>query len=189
MTVGAINYSPSSYYYTSASQGRIFGTSVSDDSIQILMDQYNIKQTGNQDYDLQQLYNAMYSDAESYVTSVKTAANQKQIQENKSEQEAVEAQNASNVPWATLMQQIGLSATGNLTADYNAFNNTISIMQASARTPQEKASISQLQSQASVVFVQSDQSGTSFQGQGSSASVSGADILAQLNKMYMGALG
>lgn len=181
MTVGAIS---STYTYSTSVQYQYFGTTVSNDRIQDLMKQYGIKQTGDEEYDVQALYEAMMSAASSEAQNTQSISNQGQVQQS----QQTDAQNASNVPWADLMEQVGLSVTGNYDDDYDAFNSQIQTMKMSAVNPQQLASISQLEAQASVVFVKSDQSasqGASQSSQNSSVSVSGADILAMLNKMYV----
>lgn len=172
MTVGAV----SSISYSSVIQYRYFDTTISDAQIKDLMAKYGITPSGNQDKDLKALYDAMYTDAQSSATSALNNANQTQ---NNPE---VTGKSASNAPWANLMTQIGLVATGDFDVDYQAFSNKIFEMKMSATTPQDKAMISQLVSQAEIVFVPPTTAFT--QNPGAPKSASGADILAQLNKMY-----
>lgn len=135
---------------------------------------------------MQALYDAMYSEASSSATVEQSSPNQLPLSDQGSQ--ATDAQNASNVPWATLMGQVGLAATGNLATDYNTFSEKISAMQVSATSQQDKASIDQLEAEASIVFVQQDQPVTQgssqVQDSSQSKSVTGADIKAQLNKLY-----
>ncbi len=165
MTVGAVS-SSYSYSYATSFQYQFFGTVVSDERIQELMKLYGIQQSGNKEYDLQALYKAMLS-------SAKIDAN------DASAQQPVQAgAQSANVPWATLMNQVGLAVTGDFTTDYQLFNNKISTMQLSATSAKDKAFINQLVSEAQIVFVPPTSSGPA-------PKASGADILAQLNKMYM----
>lgn len=183
MTIGAI----SSSYYSQPTQDLYLGTSVSNTQIHDLMKEYGLYETGNTAFDLQQLHKAMYSKASSDLEAARAAANQ-QAQALQQNSQPTGAQNASNVPWAALMNQVGLSATGDLETDIQSFNNKISAMQLSATSPKDKASINLLEAEASIVFVQQDQSTTGasqIQTSNSSSSVSGADIVAQLNKMYV----
>lgn len=174
MSVNAIG----SYSYSSAVQYQYFGTTISDDQIKLLLQKYNIVQTGDSYVDLQALYGAMYSDAQSEATA--------ELQANSNPQgasQATEAANSTNVPWASLMNQVGLTATGNLDEDYSNFNNKISSMQSSgALSQQDQATINQLVSEASIVFVQ--QNNPTSQSQSTAQNPSGADIQALMNKMY-----
>lgn len=167
MTVGAVNS------YSSVLQYRYFDTAISATQIQDLMKKYGITPTGDQDLDLRELRNAMYSDAKNKVTSAVNNVNQ--AQENQA------SGNGSNVPWANLMLQTGLPVTGDFNTDYQAFTNKIFEMKMSATTPQDKAIISQLVSQAEIVFVPPT---NSTANSGTAKTASGADILSMLNKMY-----
>lgn len=164
MTIGAI----SSTTYSTSVQYQYFGTTVSDDRIKDLLNQYGVQSTGDATTDLQSLYEAMQSAASNNVKG----AQEKQ-------QQAPTA--ASNVPWADLLNQVGLSPSGDLDTDYNAFTQQIYMMQISATSPQDKANVAQLQAQAQIVFID-NQSSSSSQ---STPQVSGADIVAQLNKMLL----
>lgn len=166
MTVGAVS-SSYSYSYATSFQYQYFGTVVSDERIQELMQQYGIQQTGDKQNDLQALYKAMFSAAK---TSAVDAAPQQQSQA---------ASGSADVPWATLMNQVGLSVSGDFSTDYQAFNSKISAMQLSATSAHDKAIINQLVAEAQIVFVPPSASS------GNARMASGADILAQLNKMYM----
>ncbi|MDD3435674.1 MAG: hypothetical protein PHC64_00825 [Candidatus Gastranaerophilales bacterium] len=172
MSVNAIG----NYYYSPAIQYHYFGTVVSNEQIRILLKKYGIDPTGDSLIDLRALYEVMYSVAKKNVTS-------QQAPSSATGSQAVNAGNSINVPWASLMSQVGLSATGNLTADYEAFSNKISALQASgALSQQNQASVDMLISQAAVVFV--SRSDSSSQSQKSSQNVSNVDIEVQLNKMY-----
>lgn len=167
MTVGAIS---SNYIYSTAIQYQYFGTDISDDKIKDLMRAYGIMTTGNAEFDIQSLYDAMKAAA---------SGNLKNAQPSTPEAIGITA----NVPWADLMNQVGLSPLGDLETDYNAFIQQINLMQISATSPQEKANVAQLQAQAAIVFIDN----TNLQSSGSSQKpqISGADILAQLNKLYL----
>lgn len=182
MTIGAVSSVNSYYQYSSSVQYNYFSTTVSAERLQDLMKQYGIQQTGNPDADIRALYQAIYGAAAAdaqYNTPAKEV-------KHKEKPQATEAAVSTEVPWATLMNQVGLSATGDLDTDYTAFCNKIAVMQASATTPQQKADISQLVAQATIVFVQpestqaSPQTQTSYQPQ----KASGADITAMLNRLY-----
>lgn len=180
MTVGAITY------YSPSTQYRYFDTTISDAQIQNLMKKYGISQTSDSDQDLNALYQAMYSDAKTSTSSSQTSS----VGHNKHSQQiqAADAQNPVNVQWATLMMQVGLYPTGDFDTDYNEFQNKIFAMQTSAVSQQEKASINQLIAEATIVFVSPSTSASEMPSQTPNAShsqsVSGVDILAQLNKMY-----
>lgn len=166
MTVGAVS-SSYSYSYATSFQYQYFGTVVSDERIQELMQQYGIQQTGDKQDDLQALYKAMLSSAQ---INAANASAQQPVQAN--------AQSAS-APWATLMNQVGLSVSGDFSTDYQTFNSKISTMQLSATSAHDKAIINQLVAEAQIVFVPPSAPS------GNTRMASGADILAQLNKMYM----
>lgn len=177
MSVNAI----SSFSYSSSIQYQYFGMSISNEQLQTLMEKYGIIQTGDSYTDIRALYQAMYSDAKSTVTQSEAATgNQQQTGSSQSAQE-----DPNSVPWANLMSQIGLSATGDINKDYASFNDKISAMQSSpALSQQDKATINQLASEASIVFVQQNTSSTSSTQNSQPPSPTGADIQAQLNKMY-----
>lgn len=185
MTIGAVS-SINSYRYSTSVEYKYFGTTFSDQNLQDLMRQYGIIQTGDSDVDLKALYQAMYSSATSQATAASASKNSHLAKPEEIQAQA--AQNANNVPWATLMNQVGLSPTGDLATDLTAFNNKISQMMASATTQQEKANLYQLAAEASIVFVQPEsvsQSNVSVQSSSLSHSISGADIMARLNKLMM----
>lgn len=164
MTIGAIS---STNIYSTAIQYQYFGTDISDDKIKDLMRAYGIMTTGDAKFDIQSLYDAMKAAANGNLN-------------NAQQQSAPEVTGTiANVPWADLMNQVGLSPIGDLETDYNAFTQQINLMQISAASPQEKANVAQLQAQAGIVFI--DQSSGSSQ----KSQISGANILAQLNKMYL----
>lgn len=167
MTVGAITV------YSTATQYRYFDTTISDAQIKDLMKKYGVTPTGDPDKDLQELHDAMYANANSTVSSKVSFANQ-EVQNN----QVSAAQNPMNVPWAALMIQAGLYPTGDFNTDYQEFTNKINTMQLSATSQQEKANIDQLIAQSKVVFI------SPVSSQTPSFSVSGADILAKMNKMY-----
>lgn len=172
MTIGAV----SANYYSPTIQYRYFDTNISDEQINSLMQQYGISPTGNPDIDLEELYNAMYTSAQ--TTSSKAVSNAQKAQEDKAQQAQ---QITTNVPWANLMVQAGLSVSGDYQKDYQAFNDKIFQMKISATSPQDKAIISQLISQAEIVFNQPE---NKTESPSPIKSASGSDILAMLNKMY-----
>lgn len=184
MTIGAVSFI-NSYRYSTLVEYKYFGTTFSDQNIQDLMRQYGIIQTGDSDVDLKALYQAMYSSATSQATAADASKNLHRVKPE--ENQAQDAQNANNVPWTTLMNQVGLSPTGDLATDLTTFNNKISQMMASATTQQEKANLYQLAAEASIVFVQpvSASQSSSTQASSLSHSISGADIMARLNKLMV----
>lgn len=182
MVVGTV----SANSYSSIEQYRYFSAYVSDARLQQLMKDYGIQVTGDPDQDLQALYTAMYAEAEKDVAyGMPVAANMV----SQPVQAPSQPQQTTNVPWATLMGLVGLSPTGDFSTDYSAFNNQIQVMQASSSSPDQKAVVAQLQAEAQVVFVQPDQ-GAAQQGQPqapqqSPPTVSGAQITAMLNQLFM----
>lgn len=180
MTVSAIS---SNFYYSPSVQYEYFGTTVSESRIQDLMRMYGIEQTGDSEYDMRALYNVMYSVASNELDAIQAVYNrQQQVQES----DETEAQDSASVPWADLMGQVGLPVTGVYETDHDAFNMQIFSMKMSAvGNPQQLASVAQLEAQASVVFVKQDQSASEGTSLPSTGSVSGYEILAALNKMYI----
>lgn len=172
MSVGAI----SSNLYTPVMQYRYFDTSISDNQILSLMQQYGISPSGNRDSDLEALYNAMYSDAKGIVANNVNNAQQAQKDKAQSAQ-----QTSSDVPWANLMYQAGLHVSGDYKKDYQTFTDKIFQMKLSVTTAQDQAMISQFVSQAAIVFVQPN---AASEGSSPLPSTTGADVMAMLNKMY-----
>lgn len=170
MTVGAISsYSPAVQY-------RYFDTTISDSQIQGLMKKYGITPTGDSDKDLDELYSAMYSDAQSSVAASASFS----INNNQ------QAQKPLNIPWQSLMIQVGLYPTGDFNTDYKAFKDKIIFMQYNATSKMAKTHINQLIAEAAIVFVQPTVAAAQIglQTPKISQSSSGADILAQLNRTY-----
>lgn len=179
MSVSAISSVYSSYQ---SYEYQYFGATISESKFTALMQKYGITQTGNAYNDVQALYSAMSGNADTEVAG--SVASQNSQQANQPAQET-EAKNSSNIPWANLMSRIGLAATGDLSADYEAFDNKISQMQDSAAaSSQQQALISQLIAEASVVFVNNQVAQTQDSTQ-SQAQVSGSDIVAKLNRMFL----
>jgi len=145
VTIGAV----SGNLYTPVAQYRYFDTSIDDNQILSLMQQYGISQSGDTDLDLKELYEAMYSDAKTTVN--KNVSSAQQTQKDKEQQAQ---QTTTNVSWANLMNQAGLSVSGDFQKDYQTFNNKIFQMKLSATKPEDKAIISQMVSQAEIVFTQ-----------------------------------
>lgn len=169
--------------YSSATQYQYFSSAVSDDQVQSLLQQYGLIPTGDDSTDLQALYEAMYAAAQTNVTSSSSATDNSQQSQNS---QATDAENSTNIPWSDLMSQVGLYASGDYTTDYEAFNDKITSMQASgALSQQDQATINELLSEASIIFVQPTDSSSQTSTQSSYQLVSGADIQAQLNRMYL----
>lgn len=180
MTIGAIG----SFSYSSSLYKKL-DTGLTDVQIQELMKKYGIKPTGNKSADLQALYQAMCADIVSSTNANQYVANQNQNTQNCTHAKAASAE--TNVPWAALMAQVGLTATGNYDKDYEAFNDRIEAMQQSlsGRDAQEgDAYIAQLQAEASVVFSKPIQTSHHHSASHQQKQVSGADILAQMNKKF-----
>lgn len=170
MTISAVN----SYSYSASLQYQYFGTSVSNNDIRELLDQYGISPTGDDANDLKTLYEAMYPSANSVATS--------QVNEyNKAQQKNKAGSVANAVPWANLMEQAGLKVTGDLTTDYSVFQTKINAMKSSASSPQDKAIIYQLEAEATIVF---SSAGQPVKETIQSRDLTGADIQAELNKAF-----
>ena len=96
--------------------------------------EFHITPTGKAD-DLKKLDKAMYAEYSEQV--------QNQIENQKGEKV---------VPWAGLMAQIGVQATGDYEKDYAAFNNAIQLLSQSAIDGQAMAYFAGLRSEAARVF-------------------------------------
>lgn len=162
MTVGAVNSVTS---YSSFYQAQFFAGTVSSDRLKDLMKEYGVQTTGNEYNDLQSLYQAMYRYFSQY--GVPSASEQPS-----------QAQQAATAPWAPLMTQVGLTATGDLNADYATFTDRINYLQGNPSSSEsEKASLQEAENAAPSVFVQ--------QSPTQNAGLSGADIVAQLNRAFL----
>lgn len=180
MSISAIS---SNYSYFEKYQTQFFGGTISVSQFEYLMQKYGITPTSDSYKDVQALYQAMSKAADAEVMGSVATQGPQQAPPNTQ----AEAQSASNCPWASLMSRIGLAATGELGNDLAAFNSKLSAMQASgAASNQDKALIAQLSAEAASVFVPqvqaTQQSPQSQQVQ--AQAVSGADIRAQLNRLY-----
>ena len=123
------------YSYTSSNiysyLGRVPSSSI---KLERAFDEFNITPTGSID-DLKKLEKAMYKE---YTKQV---------------QEQIENQNNEKViPWAGLMAQIGVRATGDYEKDYAAFNSAIDLLSQSAIDGQAMAYFAGVKSEASRVF-------------------------------------
>lgn len=175
MTISAISSNYSSYQ---TYEYQFFGATISDSQLEYLMQKYRITPTGDSLKDVEALYQAMYGEASSQATNLVSAQN------TQNKPQTTEPQNSTKVPWADLMSKVGLAATGELAQDYTLFNAKLSAMQSSGATsPQDQALIGQLSAEASIVFVAPQQT-SDPQNTTQTKSVSGADIVAQLNKLY-----
>lgn len=187
MSINAITAISSDYSYFTKYQYQFFGTTISEIKFNDLLKKYGITPNiGNSYETVEALYNAMYAEAKAEAIG---AVSSTRAQSTPQSSQSLKAANSTNAPWTFLMSRIGLSATGNLSADSAAFTSKISALQSSGATSQEQiAYINQLMSEASVVFVQTSstiaQSTPSSSAQTQRQSVTGADIKAQLNRMY-----
>ena len=128
------------YQYTSASLYSYLGrVPTSNAALKEAFREYGIAPTGTEN-DLKRLKHAMY---EEYSTQVK---------------EQIDNQNAAKqvVPWAGLLAQIGIQATGDYDKDYAAFNDAINLLSQSAIDGQAMAYFAGLRSEASQVFAQAN---------------------------------
>ncbi len=171
VSINAIN---SNYSYFQKYQYKFFGETIPAEKFEFLMRKYGIKSSGDRYKDINALYQAMYSEA-----NVEVIGNIASVQQ---ESQAIDAGNSTNIPWANLMSRIGLTATGDLAIDYERFNAKISAMQSSAAaSQQQKALINELLAEAKIVFVQKS---LITQNSKHSQQITGADIQAQLNRLY-----
>lgn len=185
MYVGALNS------YSSAVQYKYFAATISASRLDDLLRRYGIQKTGDEDKDLDNLHQVMSDVAIKELAQAQGMPSEPQKAQKPDQ--ATQSAASTEVPWASLMSQVGLFASGNLDTDYISFMNQVSLMKVSAgASSQDKANIEQLMAQASVVFVAQNQPAqvnqpTTSSTDNSSApqQISGVDILARLNKMYM----
>jgi hypothetical protein len=124
------------YQYTSANLYSYLGrVPANKTALKEAFDDFGVVPTGATS-DLTKLKQAMY---EEYSTQVK---------------EQINNQNAEKqvVPWAGLLAQIGIQATGDYDKDYAAFNDAIKLLSQSAIDGQAMAYFAGLRSEASKVF-------------------------------------
>lgn len=172
VSISAIN----SNSYTNLMQYRYFDTSISNNQILSLMQQYGISPSGDKASDLEALYEAMYSDAKNIIASNVNKAQQAQQDKTQNSQPT-----PLDVPWASLMTQAGLHVSGDYKKDYQEFNDKIFQMKLSAASPKDYAMISQFVSQADIVFIRPSDSS---EASSPLPSATGADITAMLNRLY-----
>ena len=123
------------YTYTSKNIYSYLGrVPVNSAALERAFDDFDITPTGSTD-DLKKLNEAMY---EEYSQQV---------------QEQIKNQNNEKViPWAGLMAQIGIQATGDYDKDYAAFNNAIQLLSQSAIDGQAMTYFAGLRSEAQQAF-------------------------------------
>ena len=135
------------YEYTSANLYSYLGrVPSSNTTLQETFDEFGVNPTGSTS-DLTKLKNAMY---EEYSTQVKEQIN------NQNEAKQL-------IPWAGLLAQIGIQATGDFDKDYAAFNNAIQLLSQSAYDGQAMAYFAGLRNEASQVFGMSNKTTTDNQ--------------------------
>ena len=123
------------YSYSSANIYSYLGRIPSNErELKDAFDKFNVKPTGSVN-DLKKLESAMYAEYSEQV--------QNQIANQNGEKVA---------PWAGLMAQIGVQATGNYEKDYAAFNNAIQLLSQSALDGQSMTYFAGLKSEAQKVF-------------------------------------
>jgi len=124
------------YTYTSANIYSYLGrVPTSNAALKQAFRDFGIAPTGKES-DLKRLENAMYREYSEQV------------------REQIDNQNAkqNNVPWAGILAQIGIQATGDYEKDYSAFNNAIQLLSQSALDGQAMAYFAGLRSEAQRIF-------------------------------------
>lgn len=146
-----------------------FGNTVSTDKFDSLLRRYGIIPSGVVDHDVQALYNAMHGSAANKINS--TLSQNKPVDESS---------NMRTVPWADVMGQIGLVASGEIGEDQSRFYSKISEMrQSGASSAAQQAYLNQLLAQAGIVFVESP-----VQEKSQMQTANGAQIAALMNKQF-----
>ncbi|MCQ2744093.1 MAG: hypothetical protein MJ230_04775 [bacterium] len=127
---GVYSYSASNIY---SYLGRV---PANETTLKRAFDEFNVTPKGQKD-DLKKLDRAMYAEYSEQVQDQINNQNRKKV-----------------IPWAGLMAQIGVRATGDYEKDYAAFNNAIQLLSQSAIDGQAMAYFAGLKSEASRVFNQ-----------------------------------
>ena len=160
MTITAIN---GIYDYGATYQRQFFGSTISSAKLNELMQEYNIRQTGDAYTDIKELYKAMYGDY-----SQQAAANVAQQP----------AAPPPQYPWEGVMAKIGLAATGNLETDRANFEAALRQLTQVAQGDQQ-AYLAQLRYEGQTAF------STPVAQPAAPPEVSGYDIIAQVNRAYI----
>ena len=132
-TVNAMN---GVYSYTGSNIYSYLGRMPSnEETLRRAFNEFHVALTGNEKADLKKLNNAMYAEYSEQVQNQIANQNREKV-----------------VPWADLMAQIGVQATGDREKDYAAFSNAIQLLSQSAIDGQAMAYFAGLKSEASKVF-------------------------------------
>lgn len=194
MTVGTVSLYKYSgeYNYDTTNQYRFFGTLIPSDRLNDLMVKYHILQTGDSYKDLHNLYLAIKNKAAIDSSAAAKTGSNRNVQNIQQTAQENQIQAANLIPWATLMGQVGLIASGDLAIDYGAFKTRLYTMQISAKDNAQKANIGLLMAQAEIVFVDNTQqtakaasSQAKIPQSAPKVQTSGADIQAAINKLYL----
>jgi len=161
MTITAIN---GIYDYGATYQRQFFGSTISAQKLNELMEEYGIHQTGNAYTDIKELYKAMYGD---YSQQATASAAQQAAQ-----------QPEMRYPWEGVMAKIGLAATGNYETDKAAFDSALRQLTQIAQGDQQ-AYLAQLQYEGKAAFSAAVPEAPQPQA------VSGYDIMAQVNRAFI----
>ena len=159
MTITAIN---GIYDYGATYQRQFFGSAIPQNKINELMDEYGIRRTGDAYTDIKELYKAMYGDY--------TQQANRNAQQTASQYEA-------KYPWEGVMAKIGLAATGDNQKDKASFEAALSQLTLIAQGEQQ-AYLAQLQHEGRIAFATVPEAPPS-------PSVSGYDIMAEVNKAFI----
>lgn len=162
MTIPAIN---GIYDYGATYQRQFFGSAIPAHKINELMDDYGITRTGDAYRDIKELYKAMYGD---YSQQATVAANNQYAAQTA----------AMRYPWEAVMAKIGLAATGDYEKDKAAFESALRQLTQIAQGDQQ-AYLAQLQYEGKNAF------GAGVPQSPSEPSVSGYDIIAQINQAFI----
>ena len=129
--------------------------SINFSALNSLLSQYGISSSGNIQSTLTELKKAMQADGENTsvidsfagLISQKEALQNSELTDNSNNEQPSEKPQGGEPPWASLMQQLGLSMQGSPEADFAAISAKLSELSASATTPEQAANIASLESQ------------------------------------------
>lgn len=153
-----------------------------DPTIKAQLDALGLKTTGSKQGDLAAIKAALAEQSQSGSASQVDDANKVATQ-----------QTSRELPWATLMSQLGIQQTGSKEGDFAAIGAAIEVKASKATTVSEKAEVKALQQDFAAIQSQDDSNSLQSQAQAATASAqnqqsgsfTGQNQLAELNKFFL----
>lgn len=148
-----------------------------DPTIKAQLDSLGLQSTGNAQKDIAAIQAAKASQGSNSAQNVDDANKASTLMSSQAQPSS-----SAQPPWASLMQQLGLSLTGSKEGDFSAIATKLSSLQASAKTDSEKANVAALQAQFQAYASQAD---SSAQSSSSTPFAAEQNQIAQLNKFFL----